>query len=71
MEIMKILDYLASIITIVSLYLVTKYSWAWLLYCIGSIFYTLVMIHSKLWGLTGMGIVLFFIGIKNFLKSKR
>jgi len=67
----KVCDILACITIITSLSLVTKsYKW-WLLYMFSNIFYTTVTVHAKLWGLTTLGIVLFFIGLKNYIEGKK
>lgn len=63
----KIFDIIASVLTVTSLYLAGKYNKAWILYCISCIFFVIVCYHKQLWGLTGMGIILFGIGIKNYV----
>ncbi len=69
--IIKLLDIISSILTVTSLFLVTKsYKW-WLVYSVASVCFTAVMIHSKLWGLTVMGVLLFIVGINNYLKGRK
>ena len=64
-------DILACITTVVGLLLVTKhYKW-WILYTSSNIFYVVVTIHAKLPGLTLLGLILFFVGIKNYMVEKR
>ena len=67
----RVCDILACITIITSLSLVTKhYKW-WLLYMLSNLFYSVVTIHAHLVGLTTLGIVLFFVGWKNYIEGKR
>jgi len=66
-----ICDIVACITTITGLLLVTRhYKW-WILYTVSNIFYIIVTIHSRLIGLTILGIVLFFVGMKNYIVERR
>lgn len=71
MGIKLILDILASSMTIVSLFLTSKYNWAWLLYCLACIFYIATVGIAGLVGLTIMGIILFFVGLKNYVVGRK
>jgi len=67
----KIFDILASILTVLSLYLISKsYKW-WILYCFSSILFTIVCFYNKIYGLTLMGVCLFFTGINNYRIGKK
>lgn len=66
-SIIKVLDILASIGTVVSIFLVIKsYKW-WILYTFASLCFIAVCIYNRIPGLTIMGICLFLIGIKNYI----
>lgn len=65
-----ILDIVSAICVIVTLNLVQRYNRAWLGYAIGAFLFTLVMMYSRLPGMSLMGIVLIITGIKNYLKGK-
>ncbi len=67
----RICDVLACITIITSLSLVTKHYRWWLLYMLSNIFYSVVTINAHLWGLTTLGIILIFVGGKNFIEGKR
>jgi len=68
---MRIVDILAAILTVISLNLVSKhYKW-WLLYIVSTIFYLIVVIYNKIPGLTILGIFLFITGIKNYMLGGR
>lgn len=67
----RICDVLACITIIASLSLVTKHYRWWLLYMLSNIFYSVVTIHAQLWGLTTLGIVLIFVGLKNYIEGSR
>lgn len=64
-----ILDIVSAICVIVTLNLVQKWNKMWLGYAIGAFLFTLVMAHSRLPGMTLMGIVLTITGIRNYLKG--
>lgn len=69
----KILDILASTLTVLSLAMVSKsYKW-WIVYCIASILFTIVVFANQIWGLTLMGVCLFIAGANNYRigKAKR
>lgn len=70
MNIISICDIIACVTTVAGLLLVTRhYSW-WILYTSSNIFYIVVTIHAKLPGLTLLGIILFFVGIKNYITER-
>jgi len=70
MEILiRIFDILASIGIIVSLNLVTKFNRAWLLYVIACVLQIAVCGYNRIPGMTIMGIILFFTGIRNYRKG--
>ena len=71
MDIIKLFDILSCIITIITLNLVNKTYKAWLYYSIGCVFFITVCINKALPGLTIMGIVLFFTGLKNYITNKK
>ena len=66
MNIINVLDVVASVGTVVSLYLVGKYRKAWILYSASSVAFTIVCIDKHLVGLTIMGCILFVLGIRNY-----
>jgi|GEM_PF-5972660 len=67
----KICDILACVTTVSGLLLVTRhYKW-WILYTSSNLFYLVVTLHSKLPGLTLLGVILFFVGIKNYFTEKK
>jgi len=68
--IIRILDILSAILTVVSLNLTVKYNKAWLLYAFSCILFTTVCISKHLIGLSCMGIVLLITGIKNYIIGK-
>ncbi len=67
----KILDILASVLTVVSLNLVVKSYKYWLLYILSSIFFITVCFYNKIPGLTLMGCFLLMTGIRNYIVGKR
>jgi hypothetical protein len=70
-NLIKILDIVASIGTVVSLFLVVKnYRW-WVLYTFSSVCFIIVCLANKIPGLTAMGICLFVVGIRNFICGRR
>ena len=67
---LKVCDILASTITVVSLFMVSKsYKW-WLVYAVGSILFIIVTASNHIFGLTCMGTVLFFVGVNNYIKGR-
>jgi nicotinamide riboside transporter PnuC len=70
MNIIKILDILTLILTVVSLYLVSKSYKYWLLYCLSTIFFIIVCSSNKIFGLTIMGVLLFITGLNNYRIGK-
>lgn len=73
----KVFDILACIGVVVSLNLVTRFYKAWLLYIISCVFQVIVCVHiiacghDEVRGLTIMGIVLMFTGIRNYWKERK
>lgn len=66
-----ICDILACITTVVGLYLTSRsYKW-WILYTSSNIFFVVVTIYKHLPALTIMGIVLFGVGIKNYIVERK
>ena len=71
LTIIKVLDILASVLTVVSLNLVVKsYKW-WLLYSFASVCFIIVCFSNHITGLTLMGCFLLATGIKNYVIGKR
>lgn len=66
MNLLPLLDWSASVITVVTLLLVSKYPKAWLGYSIGALLFTIVCSEKGLVGLTCMGILLVIIGLRNY-----
>lgn len=69
--IIRIFDTLSAVLIVVGLNLVTKTHRGWLIYALGSIFFIVVCVASKLWGLTIMGIILLATAIKNYIVEKK
>jgi len=70
MEIIKVLDILAAVITVLTLNLIPKsYKW-WLGYGLGTILFTIVMVTKSLLGMAVMGVVLFITAVKNYYQGK-
>lgn len=67
----SICDILGATLTIVSLFLTSKSYKAWALYSFACIPFTIVGISKQLPGYTVMGILLFIIGIKNFIMGRK
>jgi len=62
----KILDILAAIITVVTLNLVSKsYKW-WFGYGVGAVLFTIVMVTKSLPGMSLMGVILAITAAKNY-----
>ena len=69
--IIRVLDILASILILLGLFNVTRsYKW-WLVYTVGSVLFTIVVVSKGLWGLTVMGLITLGIGIKNYLAGRK
>jgi len=68
--IIRILDILSAILTVVSLNLTVKCNRAWLLYSFSCILFTTVCISKHLIGLSCMGVILLITGIKNYIIGK-
>ncbi|RLG13659.1 hypothetical protein DRN69_05235 [Candidatus Pacearchaeota archaeon] len=70
MDIIKIFDIISGVGTVICLNLVARYSKAWLFYSGTTILFIIVCHNRNLPGLTFMGIVLFFTGLKNYWVSR-
>jgi len=71
LDIIKILDIIASILIVLSLNLVVKgYKW-WLLYIFSNIFFIIVVASKGLMGMTVMGSILMCTGIKNYIVGRK
>ncbi len=69
---MRALDIFTSVTLIISVYLCgVKPKIGWCLYTINCIFYCLLMYLNELYGMAIVGVILFFIGLKNWLKTKK
>ena len=69
-NLIRIFDIIASVTTVITLNLVSKTYKAWLFYCIGCIFFTIVCFSKSLFGLTIMGIILFITGLRNYYSGR-
>jgi len=69
--IIKILDILSAILIVTSLFLVEKYYQAWIMYTISCVTCAIVYAHKSLPGMTIMGLILFFIGLKNYFIGRK
>jgi len=67
----KVLDILSAVLTLVCLNLVYKSYKIWLLYVISSIMFTVVVCYKHLPGLTLMGLFLIGTGISNYIKGRK
>jgi len=63
----KILDFLASICILLGLWRVVRNRKWWLMYTLGSFLFVIVTINKGLVGMTIMGFITFFLGIKNYI----
>jgi len=63
-----ILDYITSIITVISLFLAGKYRVGWLIYSINCLLFSYVVGCKNLLGLCIMGLFLFCIGLHNYIR---
>jgi len=66
---MMLLDWLVAAGVIITLNLVQKYNWAWIVYAFVSILFALVMLYHGLIGQWVLGIFLTITGFKNFIKG--
>ena len=67
----RLLEIYAAISILVCMYLVPRYNVFWLIYAIGCIPYTTVMLVKGCEGFALMGVVLFCTGIRNYWKGRR
>jgi len=67
----KILDILSAVLTLVCLNLVYKSYKIWLVYAVSSVIFTIVMICKHLPGLAVMGLFLIGTGISNYIKGRK
>jgi hypothetical protein len=70
-QLFSVLDILSAIGIIVSLNLVQKRAWAWLLYGLSCFIFAGVMIYNHVPGMTLMGFILTGTGIKNYIKGRK
>lgn len=61
---------MASVGTVVSLAMISKSRYWWLVYSCSAVAFTMVCIYNHIWGLTCMGICLGVVGLKNFKETK-
>jgi hypothetical protein len=71
MDIVRLLDILSAIGTVVCLNMTIKTYKAWGWYLIPTAMFVVVCWNRSLPGLTVMGIVLFFTGLKNYLIGRK
>lgn len=69
--IIRVLDILSSVLTIICLNLVYKTYKIWIVYTFASVMFTTVMFLKHLPGLTIMGLILICTGIKNYLEGRK
>ena len=67
--ILRILDIVASVMIVASLWNVTKNRKWWLVYAIGTVPFLYVTVSKGLIGLTIMGVVLLCTGMKNYFRE--
>jgi len=70
-EIIKILDILASVLTVVSLNFVMRSYKFWGVYTFASVCFIIVCAYNKIPGLTLMGCFLLVTGIKNYIQGRK
>jgi len=71
MDIIKIFDIISGVGTVICLNLVAKYPKVWLIYSGITTMFIIVCYSRHLPGLTLMGIILFFTGLKNYWINRR
>jgi hypothetical protein len=69
--ILRILDILSAIITILVMYNHSKHRNWWLLYCVGSLIFVGLMFHALVYGWAIAGTIMFGIGIKNYMDMRK
>lgn len=70
--ILRIMDISASILLLLAVWNVYKSKNWWIVYCVGTILFIIVVISKGLIGMTFMGFALLITGIKNyFVKNKQ
>jgi len=67
----KALDILSAVLTLICLNLVHKSYKIWLVYAVASVMFTVVMICKHLPGMTIMGLFLIGTGISNYIKGRK
>ena len=67
----RVLDVLTAVLTIVCLNLAYKSYKVWILYTISSIMFTIVMLCKNLPGMSIMGVFLIGTGIHNYFEGKK
>ena len=65
----RILEVLACILTLLGLWQAGKDRRWWLVYIAGSFPFMFVQYHKELYGLTFFGFITLIIGIKNYIKA--
>jgi len=66
----NICDFLAMATTVLGLLLAPRYYKWWIVYISSNIFFVIVTIHMHLPWMTLLGIILFFVGIKNYYDAR-
>ena len=66
MNILQILDYVTSILIVISIFLVEKHRKAWLLYSFSSVLFVIECVAKSLPGLSVMGCILTIVGLRNY-----
>jgi len=64
-------DFLAMATTVLGLLLAPKYHKWWIVYISSNVFFVIVTVHTHLPWMTVLGVILFFVGIKNYIDAKR
>lgn len=70
-NLIKFLDVVGAFLTVLSLYLIPRSYKYWILYTFACIPFTIVCLSRNLPGLTVMGVILFVIGVKNYLIGRK
>ena len=67
----QIFDITSAILIVLSLALVTRWYKVWLLYAFASFLFTIVCVYNRIPGLSVMGVILLFVGLKNFRSERK
>ena len=65
----RLFDITASVLTVVSLWNVSKSHKWWILYFPGTVCFIIVAVSKGLWGLTVMGLILLVTAVRNYKKG--